>query len=150
MSEKGEKAKALFLQGYNCAQAVVGAFAEELGLDFDMAVQLVSGIGGGMGRLRQVCGTVSGMVFVASAKLGYSDPKATVEKKELYQEIQRIAEQFRKENGSIVCAELLAGVKDADNSPIPSARTKDYYQKRPCAELAACAAEILEGCTWIR
>ena len=121
MSEKGEKAKALFLQGYNCAQAVVGAFAEELGLDFDMA-----------------------------AKLGYSDPKATVEKKELYQEIQRIAEQFRKENGSIVCAELLAGVKDADNSPIPSARTKDYYQKRPCAELAACAAEILEGCTWIR
>ena len=120
MGDKAERAKALFLEGYNCTQAVVGAFAEEIGMDFDTAVRLASGFGGGMGRLRQVCGTVSGMVFVASAKLGYTDPKAKVEKKELYQEIQRLAECFRKENGSIVCAELLAGVKDADNYPVPS------------------------------
>ena len=119
-------------------------------MDFDTAVRLASGFGGGMGRLRQVCGTVSGMVFVASAKLGYTDPKAKVEKKELYQEIQRLAECFRKENGSIVCAELLAGVKDADNSPVPSERTAEYYKKRPCPELAACAARILEDCEWIR
>ena len=88
MGDKAERAKALFLEGYNCTQAVVGAFAEEIGMDFDTAVRLASGFGGGMGRLRQVCGTVSGMVFVASAKLGYTDPKAKVEKKELYQEIQ--------------------------------------------------------------
>ena len=141
MGDKAERAKALFLEGYNCTQAVVGAFAEEIGMDFDTAVRLASGFGGGMGRLRQVCGTVSGMVFVASAKL---------EKKELYQEIQRLAECFRKENGSIVCAELLAGVKDADNSPVPSERTAEYYKKRPCPELAACAARILEDCEWIR
>ena len=121
MGDKAERAKALFLEGYNCTQAVVGAFAEEMG-----------------------------MVFVASAKLGYTDPKAKVEKKELYQEIQRLAECFRKENGSIVCAELLAGVKDADNSPVPSERTAEYYKKRPCPELAACAARILEDCEWIR
>ncbi len=150
MGDKAERAKALFLEGYNCTQAVGGAFAEEIGMDFDTAVRLASGFGGGMGRLRQVCGTVSGMVFVASAKLGYTDPKAKVEKKELYQEIQRLAECFRKENGSIVCAELLAGVKDADNSPVPSERTAEYYKKRPCPELAACAARILEDCEWIR
>ena len=86
MGDKAERAKALFLEGYNCTQAVVGAFAEEIGMDFDTAVRLASGFGGGMGRLRQVCGTVSGMVFVASAKLGYTDPKAKVEKKELYQD----------------------------------------------------------------
>ena len=83
MSGKGEKAKDLFLQGYNCAQAVAGAYAEEMGLEFDLAVRLASGFGGGMGRLRQVCGAVSGMVLVAGMKRGYTDPKAVQEKKEL-------------------------------------------------------------------
>lgn len=150
MSEKGERAKALFREGYNCTQAVVGVYAEEIGLDFETAMRLASGFGGGMGRLRQVCGGVSGMVMVASWKLGYTDPKAVEEKKALYQEIQRLAGRFREENDSIVCAELLAGVKGADSSPIPGERTKEYYQKRPCSELVASAAEILEDCPWIR
>ena len=150
MSEKGEKAKALFLQGYNCTQAVAGAYAEEMGMDFETVVRLASGFGGGMGRMRQVCGTVSGMVLVASVKLGYTDPKSVEEKKALYQEIQRLAALFKEKNGSIVCGELLRGVTGADNSPIPGERTKEYYHKRPCADLAACAAESLEGCEWIR
>ena len=134
MGDKAERAKALFLEGYNCTQAVVGAFAEEIGMDFDTAVRLASGFGGGMGRLRQGCGTSSGVGVVAKG-----------ENCEI-----KTAECFRKENGSIVCAELLAGVKDADNSPVPSERTAEYYKKRPCPELAACAARILEDCEWIR
>lgn len=144
MSEKGELAKKLFEQGYNCTQAVVGAYADELGLDFDIAMKLVSGFGGGMGRMREVCGAVSGMVFVASMKKGYNDPKAVQEKRELYAEIQKLAQKYREKNGSIVCRELLAGVSDAGTDPNPSARTGEYYQKRPCGELIKCAAEILE------
>ena len=142
MSTKGEQAKALFQQGYNCAQAVVGAYAEELGLDFDMAMQLSSGFGGGIGRMREVCGTVSGMVMVAGLRCG-KDTRDMVQKQELYQTVQKLAERFREENGSIICKELL-GLEGKDKSPVPSERTTAYYKKRPCSELVAMAASILE------
>ena len=79
---KKEKAEELFLQGYNCAQAVAGVFAEEMGMDFDTVVKTVSSFGGGMGRMREVCGTVTGMFFVAGAVYGYKDPKDFAAKKE--------------------------------------------------------------------
>lgn len=140
---KREKAEALFLEGYNCAQAVVGAYAQEIGMDFDTAVRLVSPFGGGMGRLREVCGTVSGMFFVAGAIFGYDDPKDSAAKKELYERIQFLAERFQEETGSIVCRELL-GAAGKDTSPVPEERTKAYYQKRSCVKMVGLAAEIME------
>lgn len=138
-----EKAKALFLEGYNCAQAVTLAFADEIGIDRETAARIASSFGGGVGRLRELCGCVSGMALVAGELLGYSDPKAEKEKAEHYELIQELAEAFQRENGSVVCRELLAGIT-SDTSPTPEARTESYYQKRPCAELVASAAGILE------
>ena len=139
---KGDIAKSLFEKGYNCAQAVFGAFAEDLGMDFDTAVKISSPFGGGMGRLREVCGTVSGMNMVLGMKYGYSDPTVTQEKTALYKEVQLLANKFKEDNGSIICRELL-GV-DGAQSPVPSARTDRYYKKRPCPEMVFCAAGILE------
>lgn len=146
MSEKGDKARALFERGYNCAQAVFGAFCEETGIDFDTAALLSSPFGGGMGRLREVCGTVSGMLLAAGILYGYSSPTAVQEKKETYQTAQALANTFREQNGSIICRELLAVTNvQADDSPQPEERTESYYKKRPCALLAQDAAEILEA-----
>ena len=141
---KKEMAKELFFKGYNCAQAVAGVFAEEMGMDFDTVVKTVSSFGGGMGRMREVCGAVSGMFFVAGALYGYDDPKDMQAKKEHYARIQELAAQFRAQTGSIVCRELL-GLEGKDQSPVPSARTEEYYKKRPCPEMIAIAAQIMEA-----
>ncbi len=143
MSEKSEKAKELFKRGYNCSQAVVGAFAEELGMDKEALLRLSSSFGGGMGRLREVCGAVSGMFMVAGLKYGYASPDAKEEKGEHYARIQEMAKAFTKENGSIICRELL-GTGTKTESPVPSDRTDNYYKTRPCADLVADAAKILE------
>lgn len=143
MSEKAQRAKALFLEGYNCAQAVAGAFAPEMGLSVDAAARLASGFGGGMGRMREVCGAVSGMTLAASALRGYNDLKAGLEKTDTYAMIQELAGRFRAENGSIICRELL-GLARPEGIPQAEARTPEYYKKRPCPELVALAAQILE------
>lgn len=96
-----------------------------------------------MGRLREVCGAVSGMFFVAGALYGYDDPKDTQAKKEHYARIQELAAQFQAETGSIVCRELL-GLEGRDHSPVPSERTAEYYKKRPCQEMVAIAARLME------
>lgn len=139
----GEKAKKYFEQGYNCAQAVTLAFAEEMGLEPEQAAKMASSFGGGLGRLREVCGCVNGMALAAGALYGYSDPEAKEEKADHYALIQRLAGEFKERNGSIICRELLAGITN-DTNPVPEARTDSYYKKRPCAELAYMAAEILE------
>lgn len=138
-----EIAKNLFLEGYNCAQAVFAAFCDVTHLDQKLALQLSSSLGGGMGRLREVCGAVSGMFLVAGALYGYDDPKDASAKNAHYARIQELASEFRKENGSIVCRELL-GLDHKSDDPIASPRTKEYYQKRPCVELVACAARIMD------
>lgn len=139
-----EKAMALFEEGYNCAQAVVLAFADLHGLDQTTAAALSSSFGGGMGRLREVCGAVSGMFLTAGMLYGYDSPKAAEEKAEHYARIQELAAEFEKRNGSIVCRELL-GLGRKRDEPTPEARTEEYYKKRPCKELVGDAAEILEG-----
>ncbi len=144
MSKKGETAKALFLEGYNCSQAVFGAFAEDLGLDFDTAMKLTSSFGGGMGRLREVCGGVSGMFLAAGLEYGYSDPHDKDAKAKHYERIQELAAAFREENGSIICRELLH-LPGGPDSPVPEERTGAYYKQRPCAELVECAANIFEN-----
>lgn len=141
---KALEAEELFLKGYNCAQAVVGAFAKEMGMEFDAAVRLASSFGGGMGRLREVCGAVSGMFMAAGAICGYSEPKDMDAKKEHYERIQLLAARFKEETGSIICREML-GLPGKDNDPKPSERTEEYYKKRPCPKIVGLAAGILEG-----
>lgn len=143
MSERGDKAYELFMNGYNCSQAVVGAFADVIGIEFEEAVKLGSGFGGGIGRMREVCGTFSGIVMVMNMLYGYSDPKDNKTKSELYSRIQELAEQFRRDNGSIICKELL-GLSKPEGSPIPEQRTTEYYKKRPCPELCRYAADLLQ------
>jgi len=108
LTDHSQRAKELFLQGHNCSQAVIAAFCEELDLDFETALKLSSSFGAGMGRLREVCGAVSGMFMIAGMKYGYTDPKDNKAKAEHYKLVQELAEQFKKSNGSIVCRELLS------------------------------------------
>lgn len=143
MSNKSEIAKEYFKKGYNCSQAVVAAFAEDLGVDAETLIKLSSSFGGGMGRLREVCGAVSGMFMVAGLKYGYSSPDAKEEKSEHYARIQELAESFTKQNGSIICRQLL-GLEVKSEAPVSEERTEKYYEVRPCAELVADAAEVME------
>ncbi|MFU0832399.1 MAG: C_GCAxxG_C_C family protein [Oscillospiraceae bacterium] len=138
-----ERAMQLFEQGYNCSQSVFAAFSEELGLDVQTALKLASSFGGGMGRLREVCGAVTGMFMAVGLKYGYTGPNAMPEKTKHYERIQALAKRFEKENGSIICRELL-GLDVKYDDPKPQARTKEYYQSRPCSELVGAAAQMLD------
>lgn len=138
-----EKAMNYFQEGYNCSQSVVLAFADLLDMEQTQLARLSSAFGGGMGRLREVCGSVSGMFIVLGILYGYDDPKEFEGKKALYEKVQTLAQRFEAENGSIVCRELL-GLSEKSQEPVPEQRTENYYKKRPCKELVGCAAEILE------
>ena len=152
-----KEAERLFLEGYNCAQAVFCAFCDETGLDIDAAARMSSSFGGGMGRLREVCGTVSGALLALGILRGYDDPKDPQAKAAHYQLVQEYARRFREKNGTIVCRELL---KDVPVTPggIPEPRTPEFYARRPCLRLVGEAAGILdemlaetrEGRTWNR
>lgn len=152
VEEKGSLAEAFFMKGFNCSQSVVAAFAQELGLSQEQAVKMSAGFGAGFGRMREVCGAFSGIVFVISTLYGNTDPEG---KSAFYKEIQDLAKIYREENGgnSIVCRELL-GLKKADGSNcvgntteswVAEKRTADYYQKRPCPKLVKLAAEITQS-----
>lgn len=143
MNDKVQETENLFLQGFNCSQSVLGAFSDEIGLDRETALRLSSSFGAGMGRLREVCGAVTAMFMTVGLKYGYSDPNDSDAKTEHYRMIQELAEKFRRENGSIICRELL-GLPAGPDSPVPSARTKEYYANRPCAEIVKSAAKLLE------
>ncbi len=138
-SEKGRK---LFKEGYNCAQSVFCAFSDELGMNFETALKLSSSFGGGMGRLREVCGAVSAMFMIAGIKYGYTAPNDDKTKAEHYERIQKLADKFKEKNKTIICRELL-GLDAQSDSPIPSKRTEEYYRTRPCEELVADACEII-------
>ena len=142
MNEYSEKAMKLFKEGYNCSQAVVGAFVDDLDIDMKTAMLFSSSFGGGMGRLREVCGAVSGMFMIAGLTNGYELPSDLDGKKELYTGVQLLADQFKEDNGSIVCRELL-GLTVKTQIPTPDLRTDEYYKKRPCVELVGQAAELI-------
>lgn len=141
--ERGAIAEQNFKNGCNCAQAVLLAFSDRTGLGEAAAMRVAAGFGGGMGRMREVCGAVSGMFMAAGMILGEDGVPGREEKRALYAAIQELAARYRAENGSIICRELLAGVRTAPGGE-PEARTEQYYRKRPCPELCRCAAEILE------
>lgn len=136
-----EKAVELFLSGYNCAQAVSMAFCDCTKQEERLTAALASPFGGGMGRMREVCGAFSGMLMVLGILYGYDDPAAKEEKKQLYIEVQTLANKFRTEAGSIICRDIL---KNPSSDPTPAARTDEYYAKRPCARIVALAAKLLD------
>ena len=136
------KAGELFLTGANCAQAVILAFSDLTGLDDKTALRISSPFGGGIGRMREVCGAVSGMYMVLGLLYGYEEAgEKDCNKKALYKEVQDLAEQFRAECGSILCREIL---KNPPTDPNPSPRTAEFYAKRPCARMVMTAASILD------
>lgn len=141
---KGEIAKKNFKNGMNCSQAVFSAFCEDFGIDQKTALMISAPFGGGMGRMREVCGTVSGMFMVLGIAKGASDPCDKAKKTEVYKNVQYLADKFKQENGSIICRELLGLSTKGKDSPCPSDRTKEYYKKRPCSELCNYAAELLD------
>ena len=131
----------LFVKGYNCAQAIMVAFSDVTGLDEKFSAKLISSFGGGMGRLREVCGAVSGMLAVAGFLYGYDDPNDDVAKKAHYALVQELAGKFREKAGSIICREIL---KNPPSDPTPSPRTEAYYAERPCVRLVYLAAAVLD------
>ena len=142
VEERKQRARELFRSGYNCCQAVAMTFADVIGLPEDEIARLASGFGGGMGRMREVCGTVSGMVIVSGAIIPTTDVTDRKAKTANYALVQEMAGEFRQANGSIICRELL-GLSKPEGTPVPSDRTPEYYKKRPCVELCACAAGIV-------
>ena len=149
IEERVEKAKRLFKEGgYNCCQAVVLAYSDLFGLEEETAAAISSGFGGGMGRMREVCGAVSGMVMLAGLIRPASDPSVKDWRTANYALVQKMAGEFRDMNGSIVCKELLGLVPMGSctpapkESPEPSDRTPEYYKKRPCALMVETAARI--------
>ena len=144
--DKVKKSGDLFLEGYNCAQSVFLAFSDLHGIDPHTAAALSSSFGGGMGRLREVCGAVSGMFIVEGLLEGYFDPtaeNAQLQKAEHYKRIQELARRFKERNTSIICREILGA--RATTNPTPDERTSEYYKTRPCARMCGDAAEILEA-----
>lgn len=132
-----------FKKGYNCSQSIILAFEDILPLDKSTLSKMASSFGGGMGRLREVCGSVSGMFMIAGLLYGYDSPETGEVKAEHYARIQELAHKFEEKHGSIVCREML-GLSVKHDVPTPEARTTEYYKKRPCAEIIGDAAEILE------
>ena len=131
-----------FMSGYNCAQAVFLAFAEDVGMEKSAAARLSSSFGGGMGRLREVCGAVSAVFLAAGALYGYDVPGDDAVKGAHYARIQDLAAKFQAAHGTLICRELLG--RRGPESPVPEARTPAYYASRPCAKFVATAARVLE------
>lgn len=145
IEERVARAVGYFKSGYNCAQAVVMAYDDIMDLSVEALAKIAAPFGGGMGRMREVCGTVSGMTFIAGAILPAINPQNLEERKANYALVQHFAQRFRQENGDIVCRRLLGLEPMAERSetPMPSQRTEEYYRKRPCAEYVASAARIV-------
>ena len=136
------KAGELFLSGASCSQAVVVAFEDVTGLDHITSLKVASSFGGGIGRMREVCGAVSGMMMVLGLLYGYTEPgEKHCNKKAYYPEVQALAGKFREEVGSIICRDIL---KNPPSAPNPTPRTAEFYKVRPCARMVMVAARLLD------
>ncbi|MGN0469267.1 MAG: C-GCAxxG-C-C family protein [Acutalibacteraceae bacterium] len=141
MMDHVQRAKALFMSGLNCSQAVFLAFSDELGIDETTAKRISIGLGGGVGRMREICGAVSGAAMVLGAVYGGRDG---TNKAGAYGKIKLFAEKFKEKNKYIVCRELRGFDRDLKESSVPDDRTKEYYQTRPCVQLVCDAASIVQ------
>lgn len=151
-----ERAVALFKEGYSCSQSVAGAYADHYDADKEIVLRIAASFGAGIGRMRETCGAACGMFILAGLECGSTDPKDAAAKGANYKVVQELAAEFKKENGSLVCAELLGlrpmggaqqecnpdGVQPDMTSPTPEPRTQEYYKKRPCAAMVESAARI--------
>ncbi len=145
MENRVEKAVELFEKGYNCSQAVFCAFSDKFGIDDETALKLSSGFGGGFGRLREVCGAFSGCTLLIGLATETDLSDAAQAKKDVYEKVRKIKEEFEKRNGgSFICRELL-GMEGPSESHVPEARTEHYKKTRPCAEIVRQAAIIMDG-----
>lgn len=142
MEKRIEKATALFKEGYNCSQSVVAAFADLYGFTHEQALKMSASFGGGIGRMRQTCGAACGLFMLAGLESGCTEGKDREGKEANYKLVQQFAEEFRKRNGSLICAELLGLAKNAPTPTTPEARTAEYYKKRPCVKMVEEAARI--------
>lgn len=136
-----EKAVALFKSGFNCAQSVVTAFADQYGFTEEQALHMAASFGGGIGRMRMTCGAACGLFMLAGLEKCAVEGKDRESKAANYALVQQLAEEFRKRNGSLICAELL-GLKKPEITSVPDERTIQYYAKRPCAHMVEEAARI--------
>lgn len=144
MSQRTDKAVELFKRGFNCSQAVFAAFAGEFGMDEETALKVSAGLGGGVGRSREVCGAVSGAAMLVGFKYGATNGDDAEAKAKCYAVVQEIITEFKQTNPSIVCRELLALGEGENTNPIPEARTQNYYKKRPCVQIVEDAARAVE------
>ncbi len=144
MSYYTDRAVELFQSGYNCSQSVFAAFCDKIGMPEETALRVSAGLGGGVGRMREVCGAVSGAAMLVGMLYGATDGSDRAAKAKTYEKVQEIAEEFKKENPSIVCRELLGLSGQAQTPPTPEVRTDTYYKKRPCVQLVEDAARVAE------
>ncbi|MBO5816433.1 MAG: C_GCAxxG_C_C family protein [Paludibacteraceae bacterium] len=141
IEKRVEHAKELFRQGFNCSQSVCAACADLYGMDEQTALRVAASFGGGIGRMRQTCGAACGMFVLAGLENGSAIPGDAEGKKNNYALVQELASQFKAENGSLICSELL-GIAPKPQEPTPEARTEAYYHKRPCVDMVASAVRI--------
>lgn len=142
--KKSDKAVENFKSGYNCAQSVVAAYCEEFGMTVEDGLKVSEGFGGGMGRMRSVCGAVTGMFMLAGLKYSKGVAGDMDTRKLIYSKVQEMAKEFEEKAGSIICAELLEGVMPENKDATPTPRTSEFYKKRPCGEYVRLAAEIAQ------
>ncbi len=142
MKDRSKQAVELFQQGAGCAQAVVAAHADLVGLDIDTAMKVSCALSGGVSRLREICGAVSGMAIIAGMLDGNTEPADIESRTKAYERVQRMSELFRAKFGSVVCRDIL-GKTGFETSPSPTLRDADFYDTRPCVDCIRFAAEIL-------
>ena len=142
VEERVERARSNFKAGYNCAQAVAMTFSDIINLPTEDVVRLAASFGGGIGRMRQTCGAACGLFLVAGLETGCTEGHNPQGKEANYKVVQELAEEFRKRNGSLICAELLGLAKNAPTPTTPDARNGEYYKKRPCVKMVEEAARI--------
>lgn len=149
VNSRVEEAVSLFEGGFNCCQSVFAAYADLFGMNREEALKLASPMGAGIGRMREVCGTVSAMALLSGLADGNSDPEDEAKKTLVYERVRDMSDEFSAANGSIICRELL-GIMGREKSAAPSLRTKEYYEARPCVKFVRCAAEIVEKTLFLK
>ena len=142
IEERVVRARELFLKGYNCSQAVFCAYSDIYDIPEELALKLSASFGGGIGRTRETCGAVCGMVMLEGLESGQTKENDDEQKQNNYKQVQQLIELFKAENGSSICKELLGLRKDAPIVPAPDTRTAEYYKQRPCLRMVESAARI--------
>lgn len=138
-----QRAKELFLEGYNCAQSVFVAFCHRFNMDEETAKKISAGLGGGVGRMREVCGAVSGAAMVLGSIVAPTNGSDSTSKQKNYELVREFAERFKKRNKTVVCRELLELGAKMESTAKPDERTSEYYKNRPCLKMVEDAAEIV-------